>query len=167
MKKILLRIENWLLIIPIIFIAIEKIFFGVSSFDVHLHDTYFVIANIYLGILIFILALIPFLCHFLLRTKKMGNRKILLGHVVITVLLILVFYFSIFFINSSTNQIMPRRYYDFSSWESYGQFGGLSYYLSTAIFAFIVLQLLFIAYTVVMLIVKKNKMALRLIFYFL
>jgi cytochrome c oxidase subunit I len=125
MKKIFLQIENWLLIIPIILIIIEKIFFDTSSFDIHLHDTYFVLANIYLGILILIIVCIPYLCHLLLRTKKAGNRNVLLGHVVITDLLLLFFYFSRFFINSSTNQIMPRRYYDFSDWESSKQLADL------------------------------------------
>ena len=73
MKKIFLQIENWLLIIPIILIIIEKIFFVTSSLDIHLHDTYFVITNIYLGVFTLIIVCIPYFCHFLLRTKK--NRK--------------------------------------------------------------------------------------------
>lgn len=159
MKKIFLQIENWLLIIPIILIIIEKIFFGTSSFDIHLHDTYFVLANIYLGILILIIVCIPYLCHLLLGTKKTGNRRILLAHVLITVLLILFFYFSVFFINSSTNQLMPRRYYDFSDCESSEQLGGLNNYLSIAVLIFIVLQLLFIVYTIVLLLARKGKVA--------
>jgi heme/copper-type cytochrome/quinol oxidase subunit 1 len=155
MKTVFLRIGNWLLIIPIALIIIEKIFFAAYSFDIHLHDTYFVIANIYLGILIFILALIPFLCHLLLRTKITGNRNILLAHVVLTVLLLLFFYFYRFFIGSTTNQIKPRRYYDFSDWGSAEQGGGLNNYLLIAVFIFIVLQLSFMVYTIVKLIIKK------------
>ncbi len=159
MKKIFLRKENWLLIIPIVLIIIEKIFFVTSSLDIHLHDTYFVITNIYLGVISLVIACIPYFCHFLLRTKKTGNRKILLAHVLITVLLLLFFYFYIFFINSSTNQIMPRRYYDFSDWESSKQLGGLNNYLLIAVFIFIVLQLLFIVYTIVLLLARKGKVA--------
>jgi cytochrome c oxidase subunit I len=158
-KKIFLQIKNWLLIIPIVLIIIEKIFFGAYTFDIHLHDTYFVIANIYLGVFTLIIVCIPYLCHLLLRTKKAGNRKILLAHVVITVLLLLFFYFCRFFINNSTNQIMPRRYYDFSDWESTEQLGGLNNYLSIAVFIFIVLQLLFMVYTIVLLLARKGKVA--------
>ena len=159
MKKIFLQIENWLLIIPIVLIIIEKIFFGAYTFDINLHDTYFVIANIYLGVFTLIIVCTPYFCHFLLRTKKTGNRKILLAHVLITVLLLLFFYFYIFFINSSTNQIMPRRYYDFSDWESSEQLGGLNNYLLIAVFIFIVLQLLFMVYTIVLLLARKGKVA--------
>ena len=159
MKKIFLQIENWLLIIPIILIIIEKIFFVTSSLDIHLHDTYFVITNIYLGVISLVIACIPYLCHLLLRTKKTGNRNVLLGHVVISDLLILFFYFSRFFINSSTKQLMPRRYYNFSDWESSEQLGGLNNYLSIAVLIFIVLQLLFIVYTIVLLLARKGKVA--------
>ncbi len=91
--------------------------------------------------------------------QKKGNRKILLAHVVITALLLLFFYFSRFFISNSTNQFMPRRYYNFSDWESSEQLGGLNNYLSIAVLIFIVLQLLFIVYTIVLLLARKGKVA--------
>jgi heme/copper-type cytochrome/quinol oxidase subunit 1 len=74
MKRFLLRTENWLLIVPVIITIIEKLFFNTRAFDIHLHDTYFVIANFYIGILLFLSVCIPYLFHFLLRRKGVGSR---------------------------------------------------------------------------------------------
>jgi len=150
MRNLFLRIENWLLMIPAILLVIEKLFFGTVVFDLHLHDTYFVISGFYIGMGMFVVVLIPYLCHLLLRLQHNRNGKILVGHVIATVLLLL-----FLFIAVRQNGGAPNRYYDFSSWESFQQFGGLNYYLAIAVFAFIIIQLLFTLYTIVRLIAKK------------
>ncbi len=148
MKKIISRIENWLLIIPGIFTLVEVMFFGDSTFDLHLHDTYFVVAHFYIGIAFFVLNLIPFSCHLLIRIKRKGNKKILFMHVLVTNLLL-----TCFFILSNTKLIQSKKDYDFSSWKAYRQFENLS---SALILAFLIIQLLFILYTVVKLLNKKS-----------
>jgi cytochrome c oxidase subunit I len=152
MKKIFLRIENWFLIVPVIITIIERLFFSASTFDIHLHDTYFVIANFYIGILLFLAVCIPYLFHFLLRRKAVGSKGVLLSHVVVTIMLLLFFFVSF----KLQHNDMPRRYYDFSSWELYKpQYDLLTRWLAFAVLAFVITQLLFIVYGVVMLIAKK------------
>jgi heme/copper-type cytochrome/quinol oxidase subunit 1 len=152
MKRFFLRTENCLLIAPIMITIIERLFFSASAFDIHLHDTYFVIANFYIGILLFLSVCIPYLFHFLLRRKGVGSKKVLLSHIVVTIMLLLSFFV---FFRLQHNDI-PRRYYDFSSWEAYGQqFDLLTRWLGFAVLAFVIIQLLFIVYGVVRLIAKK------------
>jgi heme/copper-type cytochrome/quinol oxidase subunit 1 len=152
MKRFFLRIENWLLIVPIIITIIEKLFFSLSAVDIHLHDTYFVIANFHIGILLFLSVCIPYLFHFLLRRKAVGSKGVLLSHVVVTVMLLLFFFVSF----KLQHNDMPRRYYDFSTWELYGQqYGLLTRWLGFAVLAFVIIQLLFIVYAVIRLFAKK------------
>jgi cytochrome c oxidase subunit 1 len=150
MKNFFLRVENWLLIIPAILLVVEKLFFGAAVFDLHLHDTYFVISGFYIGLGMFVVVLIPYLCHLLLRLHHKRNRRILVVHVMATVLLLL-----FLFIAVRQNNETPNRYYDFSNWESFQQFERLNYYLGIAVLAFTGMQLLFILYTIVKLIAKK------------
>jgi cytochrome c oxidase subunit I len=152
MKKLFLRTENWLLIVPIIITIIEKLFFSLSTVDIHLHDTYFVIANFHIGILLFLSVCIPYLFHFLLRRKGAGSRGVLFSHVVATIILLLLFFVSF----RLQHNDMPRRYYDFSSWKLYGPLYNLLFsWLAFAVLAFVLVQLLFIVYGVIRLLAKK------------
>jgi heme/copper-type cytochrome/quinol oxidase subunit 1 len=150
--KFFLKAENWLLILPIIITTSERLFFSASTFDIHLHDTYFVIANFHIGILLFLSVCIPYLFHFLLRRKGVGSKGVLLSHVVATIILLLFFFVSFMLPHND----MPRHYYDFSSWELYKpQYDLLTRWLAFAVLAFVVIQLLFIVYGVVRLVAKK------------
>ncbi len=152
MKKLFLRTENWLLIVPVMITIIEGLFFSASAFDIHLHDTYFVIANFYIGILLFLSVCIPYLFHFLLRRKRVGSKSVLLSHVLVTIMLLLSFF--VFF--RLQHNDMPRRYYDFSSWESYGQqYDLLTRWLGFAVLAFVIVQLLFVVYAALILLYRK------------
>jgi heme/copper-type cytochrome/quinol oxidase subunit 1 len=150
--KFLLKAENWLLIVPIFITIIERLFFSAHTFDIHLHDTYFVIANFHIGILLFLSACIPYLFHFLLRRKGFGSRGVLLSHVVVSIKLLLFFFVSF----KLPHNDMPRRYYDFSSWELYKpQYDLLTRWLGFAVLAFVVIQFLFIVYAYIKLIARR------------
>lgn len=151
MKTLFLRIENWLLIILTVLLAIEKIFFSTAAFDLHLHDTYFIISSFHIGIGVSVILILPYLCHFLLRLQHKRNRNVLTSHVIATIILLL-----LLFIAVKQNADAPRRYYDFSNWESAQQFEGLNDYLTIAVLAFIIIQMLFVLYTLVRLMIKNK-----------
>jgi len=151
--KQFLRIESWLLIIPFLLLLIEKFLFSNSALDFHLHDTYFVISGFHFGIVILLFCWILYLCHFSLRARKSGNKKILAAHVNATLLLLIFFFIFNFIVPGWTNAPMkPRQYYDYSSWQSFYQYDGTSIFFTVLILAFIVIQLLFILYTIIRLI---------------
>jgi heme/copper-type cytochrome/quinol oxidase subunit 1 len=147
--KLFSRIENWLLIVTIILILVEGIFFSRSAFDLHFHDTYFVITNLYLGMAFLVILLLPYLFHLFLRLKYKRSGKICEAHVILSLITILVF-----FIIIETGQIKFRKYYDFSNWQSYEQRNDYLFLLSLL---FLLLQVLFILYALVKLIMKRRK----------
>jgi hypothetical protein len=88
----------------------------------------------------------------LLGRKGVGSKNVLLSHVAVTIILLLFFFVSF----KLQYNDMPMRYYDFSSWESYGQqYNFFTRWLGFAVFTFVVIQLLFIVYAVVSLVAKK------------
>ena len=150
MKKFLLHSENWLLSIPILFILIEWNFYPAAAIDIHLHDTYFVVANFYIGFLMLFIVLLPYLCHVFLRSTNKQNKLILITHIVLTSLLLIAMP-----ILMRLNQGSTRRYYDFSNWESFKQFENLNNYLAIIIISFIFIQILFVLYAIVRLVIKR------------
>jgi cytochrome c oxidase subunit I len=148
MKIFFSRIENWLLIAPLILLFIEWVFIGQSVFDVHLHDTYFVMPGSSPFILILLLLFIPYFCHIILKPKGQTIRII---HLISTVVLILVFFISLKLIPTN-----PRRYYDFSSWNAYKQFGIFNSFTALTIIAFLIAQLFFITYTIIRLLLNNK-----------
>ena len=150
MKNILFRSEYWLLIIPFLFALFEWCFYPAATIDIHLHDTYFVIANFHMGILLLIVVLIPYLCHVFLRITHKRNKLTGITHIILTSLLLIAMPLLM-----QLHKAATRRYYDFSSWESFKQFERLNYYLAIIITAFIIIQILFTLYAIVRLAIKK------------
>jgi cytochrome c oxidase subunit 1 len=150
MKKVLFRSEHWLLIIPILLTFIEWHFYPEAAFDIHLHDTYFIIANFHVCIFLLFVVLLPYLCHVFLRNTNKRNKIIPVTHIVLTSLLLIAMPLLI-----QLPQGSPRRYYDFSNWESFKQFENLNYYLAIITIAFIIIQILFVLYAMVRLAIKR------------
>jgi len=148
MKKVFTRIENYLLITPVILLIIEWILVEESVLDIHLHDTYFVIPGSSLLILILLLLVIPYFCHILLKPKVKPIRII---HLISTIVLIVAFLISLKLIPTN-----PRRYYDFSSWNAYKQFGIFNSLTDLTLIAFLIVQLLFITYTIMRLLLNRK-----------
>lgn len=91
-----------------------------TTIDLHLHDTYFVIAHTS----IFRLLAIPtfFLWTLYLLTDKTLYSKILTWiHVIITILTLILFAWILFFGEGFLNP-MPGRYYEFSKWNAHSVF---------------------------------------------
>jgi cytochrome c oxidase subunit 1 len=147
------RIENWLLIVPLILLLAERSFFAGESVDLHFQDTYIVIPSFYIGIAIFLFCWLPYLCHFALRAKKKGDRKILMIHVITTVLLLsALFVYNL--IDPGAGNV-PRGYYDYSSWQSYRQFNDADIWFAIMFSVFVSIQILFMLYAVIRLLTKK------------
>ena len=91
-----------------------------NTVDIHLHDTYFVIVHSHITWLLAIFALFVWTLYFF--TNKILYSKVLTWtHIIITILTILLFGLILFFSDSFMNPT-PRRYYDYSSWNSFDNY---------------------------------------------
>lgn len=123
--------------------GLTGIFLGNAALDIHLHDTYFVIAHfhIVMGVSAFFGMFAGIYHWFPKMYGRHMNNTLAYIHIWIT----LVGAYLIFWPMHYTGLAgMPRRYYDYSSWESFKQFGGLNEFISYAVIAVFAAQILFI-----------------------
>ncbi len=123
--------------------GLTGIFLGNSALDIHLHDTYFVIAHfhIVMGVASFF-GMFAGIYHWF---PKMYGRYLnhTLGYIhfwgTITCA-----YLIFWPMHYSGLAGMPRRYYDISQWESFKQFGSLNTFITIVSIVSFALQLLFV-----------------------
>ncbi len=96
MRKYLFRIENLLLLFPLLLFCSNNIFYSNSVLDIHLHDTYIVFDIYYFYLGVFIFLIVPYFFHFFLRWIGKRNRTICSIHVFLTLALLILF-FALFF----------------------------------------------------------------------
>ncbi|MBS0647577.1 MAG: cbb3-type cytochrome c oxidase subunit I [Verrucomicrobia bacterium] len=113
-----------------------------NSVDIHLHDTYFVIAHTHVFWLLAILAFFVWTLY-LLTNKILYSKALTWTHVIITILTLLLFALTLFFSDSFMNTT-PRRYYDYSSWGSFDSYTTLTKALGITIFALLFGQFIFV-----------------------
>lgn len=148
MKRIIGTTENWLLIIPLLIWLVEKTITGTSTLDFHLQDTYFVFANVSLGLIFLALSLLPFACHVLLRNKIKSNIKWLFWHVLLTCIIVVVFFCYDRFQLSEGIAGVPRRYYDYKHWNDYYIYSPVTM-IALLLLGYFLLQVLLILYTAI------------------
>ncbi len=123
--------------------GLTGIFLGNSSLDIHLHDTYFIIAHfhIVMGVAGFF-GMFAGVYHWF---PKMYGRQLnpTLGYIHFWVTLIGA-YLIFWPMHYEGLAGMPRRYYDFSLWESFKMFGELNQFISFVSIVVFTAQLVFV-----------------------
>jgi cytochrome c oxidase subunit 1 len=123
--------------------GLTGIWLGNSAIDIHLHDTYFVIAHfhIVMGVSAFF-GMFAGVYHWF---PKMYGRFMnqTLGHIHFWITLIGA-YLIFWPMHYEGMAGMPRRYLDYSAWESFNQFGDLNRMISVVAIVVFAAQLLFV-----------------------
>jgi heme/copper-type cytochrome/quinol oxidase subunit 1 len=88
--------------------------------DFHFHDTYFVIAHTHIFWL-FAMILLVIWTLYLLVNKLLYSKGLTWTHIIITILTSALLLF-LLFPGDDTANLAPRRYYDFSTWNSHAMF---------------------------------------------
>ncbi len=123
--------------------GLTGLFLGNSALDIHLHDTYFVIAHfhIVMGISAFF-GMFAGIYHWYPKMYgRFMNNTLGYIHFFVTFIGSYVIFWPMHYEGVAG---MPRRYYDFSAWESFKQFGELNQMISVAAIIVFFAQLLFV-----------------------
>lgn len=123
--------------------GLTGIFLGNSSLDIHLHDTYFVIAHfhIVMGVASFFGMFAGIYHWFPKMYGRYMNNTLAYIHFWITLIGAYLIFWPMHYQGFAG---MPRRYFDFSNWESFKQFGGLNEFISLVAMIVFAVQLLFV-----------------------
>ncbi len=123
--------------------GLTGIFLGNSALDLHLHDTYFVIAHfhIVMGVASFFGMFAGVYHWFPKMYGRYMNNTMAYIHFWVTIVGAYLIFWPMHYEGLAG---MPRRYYDFSNWESFKQFGGLNEFISFVAMIVFAVQLLFI-----------------------
>ncbi|HEY5393086.1 MAG TPA: cbb3-type cytochrome c oxidase subunit I [Hanamia sp.] len=123
--------------------GLTGIWLGNSALDLHLHDTYFVIAHFHLVMgVASMFGMFAGIYHW--YPKMFGrfmNNTLAYMHFWIS---LIGAYFIFWPMHYEGLAGMPRRYYDFSNWESFKMFGGLNEFISITAIVVFSAQFLFI-----------------------
>ncbi|MEO6218837.1 MAG: cbb3-type cytochrome c oxidase subunit I [Ginsengibacter sp.] len=123
--------------------GLTGIFLGNSSLDIHLHDTYFVVAHFH--IVMGVASMFGMFAGIYHWFPKMYGRFLnnTLGyiHFWVTIMGAYLIFWPLHYAGLAG---MPRRYYDFSNWESFNMFGGLNEFVSVVALIVFATQLLFV-----------------------
>jgi len=123
--------------------GLTGIWLGNSSLDIHLHDTYFVVAHFHLVMgVASMFGMFAGVYHWF--PKMFGrylNNTLAYIHFWITISGAYLIFWPMHYEGLAG---MPRRYYDFSNWESFKMFGGLNEFISVVAMIVFATQLLFI-----------------------
>jgi cytochrome c oxidase subunit 1 len=123
--------------------GLTGIWLGNSSLDIHLHDTYFVVAHFHLVMgVASMFGMFAGVYHWF--PKMFGrylNNTLAYIHFWITIAGAYLIFWPMHYEGLAG---MPRRYYDFSNWESFKMFSGLNEFISVVALIVFATQLLFI-----------------------
>jgi cytochrome c oxidase subunit I len=123
--------------------GLTGIFLGNSTLDIHLHDTYFVIAHfhIVMGVSAFFGMFAGIYHWFPKMYGRYMNNTLAYIHFWVTLVGAYLIFWPMHYEGLAG---MPRRYLDYSNWASFNQFGDLNKFISTVAIIVFAIQLLFI-----------------------
>jgi cytochrome c oxidase subunit I len=123
--------------------GLTGIFLGNSTLDIHLHDTYFVIAHfhIVMGVSSFFGMFAGIYHWFPKMFGRYMNRTLAYIHFWVTLAGAYMIFWPMHYEGLAG---MPRRYLDYSNWASFNQFGDLNKFISTVAMIVFSIQLLFV-----------------------
>ncbi len=123
--------------------GLTGIYLGNSALDIHLHDTYFVIAHfhIVMGVSAFFGMFAGILHWYPKMYGRYMNRTLSLIHFWVTFIGAYVIFWPMHYMGVAG---MPRRYYDYSSWETFKQFGEMNEIISIAAILVFLAQIIFV-----------------------
>ena len=123
--------------------GLTGIFLGNSALDIHLHDTYFVVAHfhIVMGVASFMGMFAGVYHWFPKMYGRYMNQTLGYIHFWITIIGAYLIFWPMHYEGLAG---MPRRYYDFSMWESFKMFAGLNQFISFVSMIVFAGQLLFV-----------------------
>lgn len=123
--------------------GLTGIFLGNSSLDIHLHDTYFNIAHfhIVMGVAAFFGMFAGVYHWFPKFFGRQMNNPMAYVHFWITMIGAYLIFWPMHYEGFAG---MPRRYYDYSNWESFKMFAGLNEFISIVAIIVFLTQILFV-----------------------
>ena len=123
--------------------GLTGIFLGNSALDIHLHDTYFVVAHfhIVMGVASFFGMFAGVYHWFPKMYGRYLNNTLAYIHFWVTIIGAYLIFWPMHYEGLAG---MPRRYYDFSGWESFKMFTGLNEFISVVAMIVFAAQLLFV-----------------------
>ena len=123
--------------------GLTGIFLGNSALDIHLHDTYFVIAHFHLvmGVSAFFGMFAGIYHWFPKMFGRFMNNTLGYIHFFVTLAGAYLIFWPMHYEGFAG---MPRRYYDYSAWESFKQFGTLNAFITVVVIIVFFTQLLFV-----------------------
>ena len=123
--------------------GLTGIFLGNSALDIHLHDTYFVVAHFHIVMgVASMFGMFAGIYHWF--PKMFGrylNNTLAYIHFWVTIMGAYLIFWPLHYEGLAG---MPRRYYDVSNWESFKMFAGLNEFISVVALIVFATQLLFI-----------------------
>src|SRR6187399_551183 len=123
--------------------GLTGLFLGNSALDIHLHDTYFVIAHFHIVMgVASMFGMFAGIYHW--YPKMFGrylNNTLAYIHFWITIVGAYLIFWPMHYEGLAG---MPRRYYEYSNWESFKQFSDLNRFISTVAMIVFAVQLLFL-----------------------